>query len=162
MGYFDGTRVFPGSVTDKNFCLFFYNNHFCLIWKSEDVSFNQAIKELEDNFEIFDNFITEENVNSHFIYDFIPTKMDSCLTNFFVSDLATHKTDKARPYCISFYRLSKLAGRYNRDLTPYEIDKCKKNTITFDRVKFVSIALEFCLKLKREEKRFSLNIKNVE
>ena len=35
LGYFDGTRVFPRSVTDRDNALFLYNTHFCLIWKSE-------------------------------------------------------------------------------------------------------------------------------
>ena len=92
------------------------------------VSFNQAIKELKDNLKIVDNFITEENVNSHFKYEFIPKKIESHLTNFVVYDLETHNTDRARPYCISFYRSSKLAGRYNRYLTPYQYEKCKNDT----------------------------------
>ena len=49
-GYFDGLRVFPRSVTDRNNALFLYNNQFCLLWISEGVSFNQAIRELKDNF----------------------------------------------------------------------------------------------------------------
>ena len=40
LGYWDGTRVFPRSVTDKDNALVLYNNYFCLIWKSECVSFN--------------------------------------------------------------------------------------------------------------------------
>ena len=64
--YFDGTIVFPRSVTERINALFLYNNHFCLIWKSENVSFNQTIKEIKDNFKIVDNFITQENVNSQF------------------------------------------------------------------------------------------------
>ena len=32
---------------------------------------------------------------------------------------------------MTFYRLSKIAGRYNRDLAPLGIDKCEKNTIAF-------------------------------
>ena len=68
LGYFDGTRVFPRLVTDRDNASFLYNNHFCLIWKSEGVSFNQAIKELKDNFKIVDNYITKENVQSHFEY----------------------------------------------------------------------------------------------
>ena len=35
LGYFDGERVFPRSVTDINNALFLYNNHFCLKWKSD-------------------------------------------------------------------------------------------------------------------------------
>ena len=73
LGYYDSERVFPRSVTDRNNALFSYKNHFCIIWKSEGVSFNQAIKELKDK--IVDNYITEENVHSQFKYEFIPKKM---------------------------------------------------------------------------------------
>ena len=83
------------------------------------------------------------------------------MTNFIGCDLETHNTDRARPYCISFYRLSKIAGRYNRDLTPYEIDKCKKYTIVFHGDNCASNALDFCLKLKGEERK-TINIKIVE
>ena len=72
LGYFDGTRVLPRSVTDRDNALLLYNNHFCLIWKSEKVSFKHGNKELKDNFKSVDNFITEENVNSHFKYEFLP------------------------------------------------------------------------------------------
>ena len=132
-----------------------YNNQFCLIWKSEGVSCNQTIKELKDNFKIVDNSITEEIVISHFKYEFIPNKIDSHLKSFIVYDLETHNTDKARPYCISFYRIIKLAGRYNRDLTPYEIEKCKKDTIVFDGDNCIINALDFSLKFKGEEQEIS-------
>ena len=151
LGYFDGERVFPRSVTERKNALFLYNNHFCLIWKSERVSFNQAIKELKDNSKRVDNYITEENVNSHFKYEFIPKKIESQLTNFIVYDLETHNTNRARPYVFCFYRLSKLARRYNCDLTRDEIEKCKKDTIAFDGDNCVEKALDFCLKSKGEE-----------
>ena len=76
LGYFDGTRTFPRSNTDRNNALFLHNNHFCLIWKSEVVSFNHAIPELKENFKVVDTYKTEENVNSHFIYDFIQKKLN--------------------------------------------------------------------------------------
>ena len=76
---------------------------------------------MKDNFKIVDNFITEQNVNSHFIYEFKPKKIESHLTNFVVYDLETHNTDRAGPYVFCFYRSSKLAGRYNRDLSSDEI-----------------------------------------
>ena len=85
-------------LKEKKLCI--YNNHFCLIWKSQNVSFNKAIKEVKDNFKIVHKFITEENVNSHFKYDFTPKKIDSPLTNSLVYDIETHNTDRARPYCI--------------------------------------------------------------
>ena len=73
------------------------------------------------------------------------------MTHFIVYDLETHNPDRARPYVFCFYRLSKLAGRYNRDLTLDEIDECKKDTIAFDGGNCVAKALDFCLKLKGEE-----------
>ena len=103
-------------------------NHFCLIWKSEGVSFNQALKELKDNFKMVDNYITEENVKSHFKYEFIPRNIESYLTNFIVYDLETHNTNRARPYLFCFYRLSKIAGRYYSDLTQDEYKKCKNDS----------------------------------
>ena len=75
------------------------------------------------------------------------------MTNFITYDLETHNTDRARPYVFCFYRLSKLVGRYDRDLTPYELDKCKKGTFAFDGDNCVPKVLDFCLKLKGEERK---------
>ena len=74
--YFDGIRVFPRSVTDRKNALLLHNNHFCLLWKSKGVSFNQAFKKLKDIFEIVDYYIAEEIVNSLFKYEFVPKKVD--------------------------------------------------------------------------------------
>ena len=126
LGFYNVGRVFPRSVTDRNNASYLFNNHFDLIWKSKDVSFNQAIKDLKDKFKMVKKFITEENVKSHFEYIYKPNKTESHLTNFIVDDLETHNTDRARPYVFCFHRLSKLAGRYNRNLTHDEIQKCKK------------------------------------
>ena len=78
--------------------MFLHNNHFCLIWKSNFISFNQAVKELKDNFKIVYNYITEEIVKSHFEYIYAPKKFESHLTNFIANDLETHIPDKGRPY----------------------------------------------------------------
>ena len=102
LGYYNNDRVFPRTVTNRDTALCLHNIHFCSIWKSQIVSLNQAIQEFKNNFKIFDNYITEENVNSHFKYEFIPKKNDSHLTNFIVYDLETHNTDRARPYNMTF------------------------------------------------------------
>ena len=44
IGCFDGTRTNLRNTTQRNTSLFIYNNHFCLIWKSDGVSFNQVIE----------------------------------------------------------------------------------------------------------------------
>ena len=124
LGYYNGKEIWPRNIIERNKALFLFINHFCLIWKSQDVSFNQAVRELKDNFKIVDDFITEENVNFHFKYEFIPKEIQSHLTNFIVYDLETHNTDRARPYCMSFYRLSKNSGRCGRDQSREELDKC--------------------------------------
>ena len=87
LGFYDGDCVFPRSLTNRDSALYLYNNQFCLIWKSQGVSFYQAIQKLNDNFKTVDNYITEENVNSHFKYEFKPKKIGSHLTNFIVYDL---------------------------------------------------------------------------
>ena len=76
IGYFVGIGVFPRSVTNRGNALFLHSNQFCLKWKSDNDSFNQAIKELKDNFKIVDVFITGENVNSHFDYTYTPKKFE--------------------------------------------------------------------------------------
>ena len=153
LGYYKGDRVSPRTATNRDSALFLYNNHFCLIWKSEGVNFNQAIKELKDNFKIVDNYITETIVNSIFEYKYISKKIESLLWNFITYDLETHNTNRGRPYVFRFYRLGKLSGKYDRDLTPYELDKCKKDTIAFDGDNCVSKALDFRLKVKGKERK---------
>ena len=77
LGYYNkNNRVYPSSMTNRNSVLYLYNNHFCLIWKSQSVSFNQAIQELKNNFKIVDNYITEENIKSHFKYEYEPKKLN--------------------------------------------------------------------------------------
>ena len=153
LGYYNGERVFPRTVTNRDSALYLYNNHFCLIWKSQGVSFNQAIQELKNNFKIVDNYITDENVNSHFKYEFIPKKIESHLTNFIVYDLETHNTDRARPYNMTFYRLSKIAGRYGRDPTKEELQNSINDTLAFSGDDCINNALDYLLKLKGEERK---------
>ena len=153
LGYYNGDRVYPRTVTNRESALFLYNNHFCLIWKSQGVSFNQAIQELKDNFKMVQNYITKENVESFFKYEFTPKKIKSHLTNFIVYDLETYNTDRAKPYNISFYRLSRIAGRYDRDPTTEELQKSIKDTISFAGEDCINNALDYLLKLKGEERK---------
>ena len=81
------------------------------------------------------------------------------MTNFNVYYLETHITDRGRLYVFCFYRLSKLARRYNRDLTHDERQKCKMDTIAFDGDSCVEKVLDFCLKLKEEERKDSKKLR---
>ena len=73
------------------------------------------------------------------------------MTNFIACDLETHNTVRTRPYVFCFYRLSKLAGKYNRGLTPYQKEKYSEtDTLVFDGDDSVSNVLDFCFKKKKK------------
>ena len=73
IGCFDGTRINPHNLTQRNTALFIHNNHFCLIWKSNNISFNQVIEnELKPNFKLVDNVISDNYVTSFIKYDYKP------------------------------------------------------------------------------------------
>ena len=56
--------MIPRNITKRNISLFIYYNHFCLIWKSNGITFNQAIDEVKLNFGLVDNFISDNHVKS--------------------------------------------------------------------------------------------------
>ena len=54
--------------------------------------------------------------------------------------------------------MSKLLARYDRDLTPNELEKSRKDTIAFYGDHCVSKVVDFCSKIKREERRIKNKI----
>ena len=61
--FFKGKEITPRTITEGNKTLVMHNNQFCLIWKSQNISFNQAIKdELKQNFKIVDDVISDKHV----------------------------------------------------------------------------------------------------
>ena len=62
IGCFNGKVITPRNFTQRNTTLFIHNNHFYLIWKSNGISFIQAIKELRQNFKVVDNVISDKHV----------------------------------------------------------------------------------------------------
>ena len=127
IGYFNRKEILPRTFTQRNTALKIPNNHFCFIWKSQNISFNQAIAdELKPNFKVVDSVISDKHVKSFIKYEFKPKKVQSQLTNMNVYDLETFK---AVPYASCIYRLSKISGKYNRDITRREYEKCKKNVL---------------------------------
>ena len=51
------------------------HKYFCLIWKSNDISFNEAVKQLKLNFKVVDNVISNKNVKSFIKYECKPKKV---------------------------------------------------------------------------------------
>ena len=52
IGYYDGFRVYPRSITQRDIALKIHENHFYLMWKSNGIRYDKAIKELKDNFKV--------------------------------------------------------------------------------------------------------------
>ena len=44
IGCFDGTRINPRNITERNTTFKIRKNHFCLIWKSNGLGFNEVIE----------------------------------------------------------------------------------------------------------------------
>ena len=82
IGCFDGTRRNPRNLTQGNTALFIHNNHLCLIWNLNNISFNQVIEnELKPNFKLVDILISDKHVKSFIKYDYKPKKVKSPRTN---------------------------------------------------------------------------------
>ena len=113
---------------------------------------------MKDNFNIVDNYITEENNNTHFKYEDIHKKIESHLSDFIVYDLETLNTDRTKPHNMTFYRKRKLAGRYRQDPSQDELEISIKDTIAFAGDKCISNALDYCLKLKGDERKVKTKI----
>ena len=124
IGYYDGFRVYPRSITRRDIALKIHKNQFCLIWKSNGVSCDKAIKELKDNFKVIDNVISDKHVKSSIKYEYKSKKVQPHLTNMVVYDIENFNTDRAVPYANCIYRLSKLSGKYNRDISEKAHQKC--------------------------------------
>ena len=84
IGCYDGFRVCPRNITQRNTALKIHNNHFYLIWKTNGISFDRALKVLKDNFRVADNVISDKHGKSYIKYEYKPKKGQSQLTNMIV------------------------------------------------------------------------------
>ena len=159
IGYFNGKEVWPRTVTQRNTALKVHNNHFCLIWKSNGSSFNQIIEnELKPNFKVVDNVISDKHVKSFIEYDYKPKKVKSPLTNIVVYDLETFNKIRAVPYCSCIYKLSKLSGKYHRDISEQEYQKCLNDCVVFKGTDCINEMLDHVLSFKGEPKKIKNKI----
>ena len=154
IGYFNGKEILSRTVTQRIIALKVHNNHFCLIWKSDNVSFNQVIEnELKPNFKVVDNFISDKHVKSFIKYEYNPKKVKSPLTNIVVYDLETFNKIKTVPYCGCIYKLSKISGKYHRDISEQEYQKCLNDCVVFKGTDCINEMLDYVLSYKGEPKK---------
>ena len=71
IGCFNGNEITPRNNVEGNTALFIHNIRFCLIWKSNSISFNEAAKdELKPHFKVIDNVISDKYVRSFVEYEY--------------------------------------------------------------------------------------------
>ena len=154
IGCFDGTRLNPRNLTQRNTSLFIYNNHYCLISKSNGISFNQVIEnELKPNFKLADNVISDKHNESFFKYEYNPKKVESPLTNIVNYDLETFNKSRAVPYFSCIYKLSKISGKNHRDLSEQEYQKCLNDCVVFKGTDCNNEMKDHVLSFKGEPKK---------
>ena len=145
-------RILPRTITEKSKGLYLHKNHFCVIWISNGINFSKAVEELELNFKYVNNKVTDDNVTKFKEYKFNPNKVDSQLNNVLVYDIETYNKERAIPYAIGFYPVSKIVGKWNRDLTQTEIDKCLNDIIIFKGENCISCMFDYLKSFKGEPK----------
>ena len=158
IGCFDGTRLNPRNLIQRDISLFIYNNHFCLIWKSNGISFNQAIRELKANFKVVDNVVSDKHVKGFIKFEYNPKKVKSPLTNIVIYDLETFNKIRIVPYCSCIYKLSKISGKYHQDISEQEYQKCLNDCVVFTGTGCINKMLDHVLSFKCEPKKIKNKI----
>ena len=74
-----------------------------------------------------------------------------------VYDLETFSTIKCVPYADCIYRLSKIAGKYYRDISE-KYQKCLNDCIVFKGLDNINKMLDYVLQFKGEPKRINNKI----
>ena len=75
-----------------------------------------------------------------------------------VCDLETSKTIECVSYTNCVHRLSKISGKYHRDITDREYEKCKKDCFVFKGTDSINETLDHVLQIKGEPKRVKTRI----
>ena len=100
IGCFTGKEIHPRNITQRNKALFIHNLQFCLIWKSQIISFNQGTKEeLKSNFSVFEKLMSDKHVENFIKYEYNPNKAQPPLTNIIFFVIETFNKVRVVRYC---------------------------------------------------------------
>ena len=105
------------------------------------------------NFAVVDSVRSDKHVTSFIKYEYKPKKVESQLTNMIVYDIETFNTTKCFHYANCIYRLRKVSGEHNRDISEKENEKCKKDYIVSKGLDNINEILDYVLQFKGEPKR---------
>ena len=62
IGCFNGKEIYRRSIVERIKAISLYIYHFCLIWKSDNLSCTKAIKELKSKYKIVNNSLLFDKV----------------------------------------------------------------------------------------------------
>ena len=94
--------ILPQTVKQKNICLYFYKNYFCVLWKlNRRPSLLGAVVEVERNFRYEETQINDNILKRVIEYKFPISYDKNCLHNIFAFDLETRNVEYSE-YCESY------------------------------------------------------------
>ena len=127
-------RILPWTVKQKNICVHFHRNHYCVIWKkNRKDSLLNGVQEIENNFKYVKNKINENNLKQRILYRFPKHEPINQLENVFVFDLETHNDQEfAEVYAVGLYDVNRLKDCWYRDLNSDELIIERKHVNVFD------------------------------
>ena len=129
-------RNLPLSIKERGACLHNHKNHFCVIWKTIDTTFTNAIQELEKNVEYEPNHISENNLKQVVEYKFPKSNEKDCLFAVFSFDLETVNVpdqEFCEAYAAGCYHLDRLKDCFNGDFTEKELETERQHVHKFNR-----------------------------
>ena len=65
---------------------------------------------------------------------------------------------RAVPYCSCLYKLSKISGKYHRDMSEKEYQNCLNDCVVFKGTDFIIEMLDHVLSFKGEPKQVKIKI----
>ena len=94
-------------------------------------------------------------------YEYDPKKVKSPLTNIVIYGLETFNKIRAVPYCSCTYKLSKISGKYHRDISEQEYQKCLNDCVVFKGTDCINEMLDHVLLFKGEPKKSEMKLWNI-
>ena len=148
----------PEKKYKKKYSVLYVQNHFCLISNSIGISFNKTIEGLKLNFEVLDNILSDKLVKSFIKYEHSPKKLQTQINNMVNYDIETLNNIKCVPYAKFPFKIDKISGENNRDVTKRECEKCRNGCVVFNGVNCFNEMLDHVLEFKGKGKRINNKI----
>ena len=103
--------ILPKTITERKIYLLIHNNRFCVIWKTNQTTFPDAIEEMKNNFKYEETQINDNILQQVLEYKFLISYEMNSLYNVFAFDLETCNVEYSEyfePYAASLCHLNNL------------------------------------------------------